>query len=65
MNFPDLSSNLKYIMELSLLDCDNYLTYKPSMIAASSLFLAAHIVPYNDVKLTDIEKVCDSKTVKK
>ena len=46
-------------MELSLLDCDNYLTYKPSMIAASSLFLAAHIVPYNDVKLSDIEKVCE------
>ena len=44
-------------MELSLLDCDNYLTYKPSIIAASSLFLAAHIVPYNDVKLSDIEKV--------
>ena len=49
-------------MELSLLDCDNYLTYKPSMIAASSLFLAAHIVPYNDVKLTDIEKVCEYKS---
>ena len=49
-------------MELSLLDCDNYLTYKPSKIAASSLFLAAHIVPYNDVKLTDIEKVCEYKS---
>lgn len=45
-------------MELSLLDCDNYLAYRPSMIASSALFLATHIVPYNETSLADIEKVC-------
>ncbi|XP_067944105.1 G2/mitotic-specific cyclin-A-like [Watersipora subatra] len=43
-----VSSKLKclaqYAMEMSLLDCDNYLIYKPSIIASASLFLAAHLL---------------------
>ena len=42
-------------MELSLLDSEKYLVYVPSMIASSSLFIAAHIL--GELNMQDLERV--------